>query len=293
MPAALDALLNGLIDYAGLFPPAKLPMADAVRHHAGYLQTGHSAKLGRFILPLARLAEFEGEYAKLDSAAQHGWRLSVLSGPDPKVDCAAISAFNTRHAHARIVSVEAKAASTAEVAEIAAQFPPILEVWIEIAATPDPAPLLEAVSSARRGAKIRTGGVTPDAFPAAAGIARFLATCHRLSLTAKATAGLHHPLRGEYRLTYEPGAPRGPMFGFLNVFLAAALLRHGGSEAEAAQLLADSTAANFHHAPESLGWGPRRFSASQLTSTRQSLLRSYGSCSFTEPIEGLQELHWL
>jgi hypothetical protein len=153
--------------------------------------------------------------------------------------------------------------------------------------------LLEAIRAVGRGAKIRTGGVTPDAFPAATDIARFLATCQRLGVTAKATAGLHHPLRGDYRLTYEPGAPRGMMFGFLNVFLAAALLRAGGTEADAAQLLADSDAANFHQSSEALGWRHHRFSASQLASTRQSLLRSYGSCSFTEPIEGLQELRWL
>jgi len=109
----------------------------------------------------------------------------------------------------------------------------------------------------------------------------------------KATAGLHHPLRGAYRLTYAPDSPTGRMFGFLNVLLAAALVHAGGSDADALALLDDGDASHFAAAPDALAWRGHRFTAPQLDATRRTLCRSFGSCSFTEPLEGLQELRWL
>ena len=209
--SALSALLDSLIDYAGLFPPAKLPMADAVRNHAAYLHGRQAAMLGRFILPAARIAEFETAYATLTASEKSGWRISLLGSTDAFADAAAIAAFNQRHAGARIDAVEAKAGSPAEIAALSAAFPSSLELWIEIPHNADPSTLLAAIKSAGRGAKIRTGGVTPDAFPPAADIAHFLASCHTAGVGCKATAGLHHPLRADYRLTYEPGSACGPM----------------------------------------------------------------------------------
>ena len=55
----LRILLRGLIDYAGLFPPASLDMADAVRNYAAYREGEHAWALGRFVVPAARLEEFE------------------------------------------------------------------------------------------------------------------------------------------------------------------------------------------------------------------------------------------
>ena len=291
--SALPALLDSLIDYAGLFPPAKLPMADAVRNHAAYLHGRQAAMLGRFILPAARIAEFETAYATLTASEKSGWRLSLLGSTDASADAAAIVGFNQHHPRARIDAVEAKASSPAEITALSAAFPASLELWIEIPSNADPSTLLAAIKSAGRGAKIRTGGVTADAFPPAADITRFLAACHTTGVVCKATAGLHHPLRADYRLTYEPGSACGPMFGFLNVFLAAALIDSGGSTSDATALLADTHVANFSCTPDALAWRGHPFSIAQLTAARRALCRSFGSCSFTEPIEGLQELHWL
>src|SRR5262249_51270542 len=58
MHASLRALLAGVIDYAGLFPPAKLPLDQAVRNYARYRTEPESWMLGRFVCPAARLAEF-------------------------------------------------------------------------------------------------------------------------------------------------------------------------------------------------------------------------------------------
>ena len=291
---ALPTLLQNLVDYAGLFPPAKLPMTEAVRHHATYLRSAQNAALGRFIVPLARLGEFETAHAGLGAEAGPGWQLSVIAGPQPAADWAAIQDFHARQSAVRIVSVETKAATPAEVAASVAGLPTGLEAWIEVSPTaPDLPALLAAIKTTGHGAKLRTGGVTPEAFPAPASVIRFMALCRAHGLVFKATAGLHHPLRGDYRLTYEPGSPCGRMFGFLNVFLAATLLHHGGGEADALALLDDGDAANFRSTSAALAWRGHEFSLAQLAATRQQFCRSFGSCSFTEPLEGLHELHWL
>lgn len=62
MPArSLLTLLHGLVDYAGLYPPAKLGMAAAVDNYATYLHSRESWMLGRFICPVSRLEEFRRE----------------------------------------------------------------------------------------------------------------------------------------------------------------------------------------------------------------------------------------
>lgn len=292
---ALSAYLQNLIDYAGLFPPAKLPMAEAVRNHAAYLKGKNRAFLGRFIVPLVRLQEFESAWAALpEASAGLPCELSILAGPQPASDWAQIAGFHQRQRDLRIVSVETKAATPPEVAACLAGLPDGLEAWIEISPTaPNLTDLLEAVKTTGHGAKLRTGGVTPEAFPSPDDVLRFLASCRKLGLVFKATAGLHHPLRGDFKLTYEPGSPDGRMFGFLNIFLAAILLHRGGSEGEARQLLDDSDATNFRSNPTALGWRNLDFPLADIASARQHFCRSFGSCSFTEPIEGLQELHWL
>jgi len=294
MSPALATLLDSLVDYAGLFPPAQLAMADAVPAHATYLTGPHRALLGRFIVPLARLGEFEQAHARLPDVQRAGWQLSVLTGPDLAADSAAIHAYNLRHPEAPIVSIEAKATTSAEIAQLHRTLPTALEVWIEIpAAAPDLAALLAAAKATGRGAKLRTGGVTPEAFPSARGVLRFLRTCHEAGLVLKATAGLHHPLRGDFRLTYATDSAKARMFGFLNLALTAALIQAGGTDADALALLEESDPAAFTLEPEAILWRGHRLSVETLATTRLRLFRSFGSCSFTEPLEGLQTLSWL
>ena len=70
----------------------------------------------------------------------------------------------------------------------------------------------------------------------------------------KATAGLHHAVRGRYPLTYEPASPTETMYGFLNLGVAAALLHAKANAAEAVEALEESAAGSFRFQADGLNW---------------------------------------
>jgi hypothetical protein len=297
MTQAIRELLAGVVDYAGLFPPAALEMPQAVTNYAAYREDRAAWMLGRFIVPVARLAEFE------QAAAAHlgprpagdAWPISALAGDDLAADVLPIGEFNCRHAAdgagaAVIDTIEVRAASADRIEAIARAAPPWAEIFVEIPLDPDPAPLIAAIARAELRAKARTGGVTPEAIPDAGLVARFLARCIAYRVPFKATAGLHHPLRAEYPLTYDAGALRGTMHGYLNVLLASTLLQSGGSEEDARRLLEECHAEAFQADGSAVGWRGRRFTAADAAAARR-LARSFGSCSFTEPVEDLATLN--
>src|SRR5439155_26593021 len=148
------------------------------------------------------------------------------------------------------------------------------------------------MSAAGVHAKIRTGGTTPDVFPRGEDVVRFMRRCIEAAVAFKATAGLHHPLRAEYRLTYEPGATCAPMFGYLNVFLTAAFMRTGMPDDEARWLLEDTDRDAFAFDDDAATWRDHRIATADLRAARQLLCTSFGSCSFREPVDELAALGW-
>lgn len=290
---AMEALVDGLVDYAGLFPPAALLMRDAVARYASYRADADRAILARFVLPVGRLDELvsASERVEISGAASAPWMLAVLAGP---ADAAVLDAFNVRHgSRLRIDTVEAKATTATEVAALAAALAPRFTVYVELPVREDPDPLLAAVGAHGLRAKIRTGGVTTDAFPAPHEVLRFLAGCVRRRVPFKATAGLHHPITGEYALTYAPDSVRGPMYGFLNLFLAALLL-HDGHEAQlVAPLLEEREPSAIRVTPGAISWRGLGVSTDAITIARSGLAGSFGSCSFDEPVRDLAALDLL
>jgi hypothetical protein len=292
---ALKELLHASIDYAGLFPPAQLDMTTAVENYARYLASDSAWALGRFIVPAARLAEL-AEAARRCWADPAGtpWPMAALAGSNRAGDLNHILQFDAAHgAHGHVDTLELKASSAAEIQRSMAEIPRQLQVYVEIPIDEDPAKLIEEVGRRGARAKVRTGGVTRDAFPSATQLARFIERCVASGVPFKATAGLHHPLRAEYRLTYEPGAPTGRMFGFLNLFIAAALLRAGLKLEEAEQALEESNLSALRVEENGISWREHRLSLSDLKQLRQQVIISFGSCSFTEPLDELKGLHLL
>lgn len=288
---ALRALLAGVIDYAGLFPPAALDMERAVANYAEYLAGPDAWALGRLVVPVSRL----GELAEAKGAVAPGgvrWRVSAIAGSDLAADLARVGEWNAQRADAVVDTIEARLTSADEIGRQA----PLargVDLFVEVPVGDDPLPLLRAIRDAGAKAKIRTGGVTADAFPSSEQVARFLARCVSLGLACKATAGLHHPIRSTYRLTYAPDAPSGTMFGFLNVFLAAAYLRAGLGEREARDILSVSDPADFAFDDEGVTWRGHRLTTDALREARTTVALSFGSCSFREPIDDLHALDLL
>lgn len=136
-------------------------------------------------------------------------------------------------------------------------------------------------------AKVRTGGTTADLFPAPDQLTAFLIAATGQGVRFKATAGLHHPYRGQYRLTYEAEPEQGWMYGFVNLLVATAvLLRTGDGEAAQAVLEAVGAAA-FPRDDDGIRAAGQHFSWDELARARERAFTSFGSCSFREPVDEL------
>jgi len=235
----MKEFLASVIDYAGLFPPAELGMAEAVAEYERALAGPDRWALGRFVVPVARLPELQ----------RPGWELSVIV--DGPVDVPGAKALETKISDAEQIW--------------RGRVPVFFEMPL------DRLDLLYPIAAAGGRAKIRLAQVPP-----AADLARFLLACAAANVPFKATAGLHHPLR------HAAG------HGFLNLFLAAALARARGSEADLVRLLEERERGAFAFEKDAT-WRGRKI---PLGDVRRFAL-SFGSCSFQEPLDHLRELKFL
>jgi hypothetical protein len=260
----LRALADGLIDYAGLFPPAALDMPAAVQQYAAYRGGAEAWALGRFIVPLARLDEMREAAAAFADAAS--WKPSVLllpgEAPPPEID-----------------SVELKIERAADIRRASAHLPALR--YFEIPFASDPREIVAELAATGGRGKIRTGGLKPESYPGVRDVARFLLTCAQSGVPFKATAGLHHPIASP------------PIHGFVNLFLAAALAYHGGTPLELESTLEETSAAAFAWDADGVSWQAHRLTTAQIALARAQFAVAFGSCSFEEPMSGLQALGWL
>ncbi len=248
--SALKALLTGFIDYAGIFPPAKLELDKALSNFDHYRQSQYAWMLRWFVLGAA---ELERTPQKFDGC------LSVIATDD-----------------------KTRAATLESTAILSSNRP----VYCEVSALDK----LEAVKAAGNFAKIRTGGLKPEAIPEVRVVAEFIRACAKLRLPFKATAGLHHPIRSQQPLSYEADAQTATMHGFINVLMAASFAWHGEGNIE--PIIAETDASAFHF-DDRAHWRNLSLSEAQIKQARAEFMHSVGSCSFEEPIEDLKNLGWL
>jgi len=301
MNHSLRDLLLGLIDYAGLFPPAALDMPTAAREYFEYRESEYRWALGRFVIPVARLDEFEKAAEDvLPDGGREGdefWRLSALGGGDLSADLNRIAEFNGKYgtldssAGAAIIdTIEIKAERPDEIENAMRLMPAKLTPYFEIPITNDPTELIKGIAETEARAKVRTGGVTADAFPSSFNLARFIKICAEEDAPFKATAGLHHPLRSVNKLTYAPESASAMMHGFLNVFLAAAFAQNGMDVDRLVELLEEKSPEAFQFDSGGVTWRDEMVVRGQLRNTRSLLAIAFGSCSFEEPIEDLKKI---
>jgi hypothetical protein len=304
MPAAsLRALLANSIDYAGMFPPCSLELEPSLRNQAQYVRSDDAWMLNAFVLPVAQFDAAKQFLSEFDPA--HPLSVSAL-GPRTKNATAFCEALVETDAAIRslskhnvdLVSItqlemflpeDVDLALLKEARSIIGSLPAFWEASGERAERTI-ALLAEHNSDSDKptfGYKMRTGGVTADAFPTSAQIAPAQVAPATHQVPIKFTAGLHHPLR-QYRDEVQT-----KMHGFLNVLGAAVLAaEHKWDAAQTTAMLEDEDATSFKFDDEFFAWRDWKIDIQRLKD-RRKFVTTFGSCSFDEPREDLRALRLL
>jgi hypothetical protein len=304
MPAAsLRALLEHSIDYAGMFPPCGLELGPALTNQARYVRLDESWMLNAFVLPVGQFDAAKQFLPQFDPI--HPLCISALG---PKTENATAfrealvetdAAIRSLSAHnVDLVSItqlemflpgDVDSTLLEEARSIVGSLPAFWEAPAERAERTIGL-LAEHNSNADDptfGYKMRTGGVTADAFPTSAQIAPALVAPATHQVPIKFTAGLHHPLR-QYREEVQT-----KMHGFLNVLGAAVLAaEHRWDAAQTAAMLEDEDASSFKFGDDFFAWRDWKIDLQRLRDRRR-FVTTFGSCSFDEPREDLRALRLL
>lgn len=295
MSDARTVLFERLIDDAGLFPPARKPMTEAVADHRAARQGPAAWMLRRFLCPASRLEELDAAGVGSD------WELGAILATEGDDWGAGVGAELERvrayrgGTEVRALELRLPPASSpgelvrraVDVVEEANLSQPV-ELFLEVPVTDEDGVVstLEAIAEARAAAegrysrslpaaKIRCGGPSAQDFPPDEVVAAFISRCRRLGLPFKATAGLHHPFR-------QPDADTGALqHGFLNLLAAAAL-----PEESLAAAVLEPRADAFAISAGGIGWRGKLAGPDAIARARRVFV-AVGSCSFNEPLEEL------
>lgn len=258
----IDVFMRRIIDYAGMFPPAKLSLDAALRSFRDYQHHEHADFLGRFVLPADRLADAP------ELPSRFSLIVRELEDPVAAVDSVEVVWKDERDF----------------LTQVAAAFPGAGRIFIELDWRRPFAPLMDRIARGSRnfGLKLRTGGLTPESTPPSEAVAEFLLAAAEHKLPLKATAGMHVPTP-----KYD-AAVGARMHGFLNFFCAGFLAYSGRGNREAiVNVLENFEYTDFVFAADSLRCGTVGFSVAEVEQLRGEWVLSFGSCSFLEPIEHL------
>lgn len=289
IPPVVRALLSGAIDYAGLFPPAELDMATAVSRYLAHRNSPDAWALGRFVVPVSRLDAFAMEARADAGTTSRLVPLTALIGAAAADDVEVIETYNRKcmlHG-SRVDAVEVKAPHDAVVRTVLRAIPTRWARYVEVPLGEGIGATLDAVKQGGAFAKVRTGGTVPEAIPTPERLLEFIAAAAQRKLPFKATAGLHHPVRGLHRLTRASGGPSGVTYGYLNLMIAAATLWRGGDRTLAREVLLESEVSAFTINGDALLWHDLRFEGDAMGQMRSDFFHGFGSCSFSEPLKEL------
>lgn len=305
MAFSLHALLAESIDYAGMFPPCSLNLDAALKNQAAYVSSADSWMLSTFVLPVAQFEAAATHLGQFDR--KHPLRISALG---PKTENAGAFRSALKDAVEQIRKLNADDAHRVAVTQLEMVLPGDVDLAIldEAHALVGELPLnvfwespaesaentIELLGKHERqkhprpfGYKLRTGGVTEDAFPASAQIATALVVAAQHHVRIKFTAGLHHPIR-QFR-----DEVKTKMHGFLNVLGAGVLAaEHSWDEGQTSAMLDDEDPRSFSFDDTLLAWRDWEVPIDRIKARRR-FVTSFGSCSFDEPREDLRSLGFL
>src|SRR5437016_1776847 len=189
---SLRGLLARSIDYAGMFPPCQLELEPSLKNQAQYLRTADAWMLSAFVLPVEQFVTAKQFLTEFDPL--HPLQVSALG---PKTENAAAFRAALAKTNAAIRSLSTHNVDLVSVSQLEMFLPPdvdsqLLSETRSILGTlptfweapPDRAEQTIALVSELDsnadtptfGYKLRTGGVTADAFPTTVQIAQSLVT---------------------------------------------------------------------------------------------------------------------
>ena len=243
MKESLRTFMEGLIDYAGLFPPAELPLNEAINEYILQLKSENSKMLSRFIIHTSKLENLDQFIPLFEDVGP--LRLSVLGGggnsneeylKNIKKNIEDIDNYRQKHQKKIEINViECKMPSNSpsrETMEKASkllnnsglthyhEFTQLPYVDMNYSTEVDESswdqeiiPTVQIISKIKNaGIKLRCGGVVKEAFPTVEQIAAMIQACVIAEVPMKFTAGLHHPIR-HFAEEYDEY-----MHGFINTF---------------------------------------------------------------------------
>jgi hypothetical protein len=331
MSSSLRALLAGIVDYAGLFPPAKLPLDQALSHYVRYRQSGDAWMLGRFVVPAARLGELAALEAILDTGPPFVFSVLSRGGNTGdeffeglRADLTAISEFRERQPGRVEVDVlevklpddlvqpnkfQAASLMLVQATELMEELDaPALSPYFEMAfgsnwrqtlsTTLSLLKHLQQFESSRPQGPLQR--CRPAGFKLRSGglEAKAFPTPEQVAAVIVGCRERHLSWKATAGLhhpvrRFDAGVQT-QMHGFINVFGGAVLAAtHGLDERLLAMILADEEAGHFHFNDEGFGWAKLWASVEQIRTARQQFAIAFGSCSFDEPREELRALGWL
>jgi hypothetical protein len=320
MTESLRALLSGAIDYAGLFPPAALPLEQALAKYRQHRAGPESWMLGRFVCPAGLLLELGSVYdesrdGKVVAVVPWGDK-QTTKNEDKEAGRTNIGRFPVAGAidvlefrwqtneraepigispHNLIEFTTRMAMGTRAQARTLFLELPLRESASEELDWPETVPRQIAALVAHNlsatlrkyplGFKLRCGGAEPGDVPSSVAVATAICACRDHGVFWKATAGLHHPFR---HVDLKSGVP---MHGFINLLTAAVMADAHRLEVDRVQaILEDDDPWHFRFTNEALIWHDLSATVPQIAAARERALRSFGSCSIEEPWQDLTVL---
>jgi len=298
---SLYYFLDKLIDYAGLFPPAKLEIEPSLKNYAEYIQSTDKWMMSQFIIPVSRLNEIPTDLMKSYSE-DFPLNLSLISR-NICDDIAIVNRFINMNNNStiftgyesRISDLATFSQNLLDIHQLGQNQELNFESFYEVSPNDnwmnqmnEAVSIISAFNAEYEGTvgfKLRCGGVEANMFPPAENIAQAILACRDASVSMKFTAGLHHPVR------HYSESVKTKMYGFFNIFIGGMIAHKFKLETEAlTTILLDENPENFTFDDNGLHWKTYSISNSEIENYRQKSFISYGSCSFNEPREDLQQL---
>ena len=321
--ATAKALLSGIVDYAGLFPPAKLSVKDAVSTFISHRKKEYSWMLGRFVVGSVKMRDVANEF--------------VTQGFTEKVEFSMVSTYvddkagfldgltsqmnmikqleKEYQSQFKVPSFEVKLPSSLtkkmpswaiyelmrEVTEVVLeQAPDLNQIFFETDLSTDwknaiPNTLdgifrnrqviLQSAPHLVYGFKLRCGGVNPEDHPNIDLVAMALRFAKNAGIPLKFTAGLHHPFR------HYDSSMKIRKHGFVNIFTTGILHSlHNLEDEEIQELIGEELSELFTFNQDTIAWKDYAADLTQISEARKNTVLSFGSCSFDEPVEDLVAL---